>query len=123
MPQFNSETKLRVIWQEAARRLGGVDALDLARELVERLNCSACGKSEDVFQPAEKVREDRLRCAGCGAECAAIFLHSIPEKSRCLEMTARTIGLPAWDILWARRGGDAVGFELTGDSPFKDKQA
>lgn len=118
MPQFDSGTKLRMIWQEAARRLGGVDALDFAREIVERLDCPACGRREEIFRPAENIREDQLRCRKCGAEAAATFLHSVNEHGGLLEKTAREIGLPTWDVLWARRGNDELGIELTGDSPF-----
>jgi molybdopterin/thiamine biosynthesis adenylyltransferase len=118
MPQFNLDTKLADIWQNAAQRFGGVDALDFAREIVERLECPACGAREEIFQPAEKIGEDRLRCRACGAESAAVFLHSIGAQSDCLKKTAREIGLPAWDIIWARRGERAIGFELSGDNPF-----
>lgn len=117
MPQFNSETKLAEIWQEAARRLGGMDALDLTREIVERLECPACGVRKKIFQPAEKIQEGQLHCRKCGAEATAIFLHSIDAASDCLKKTAREIGLPVWDILWARRGDKAIGFELSGDNP------
>ena len=118
MPQFSSETKLAEIWEEGARRLGRVEALDLGRELVERLECSACGAREEILQPAEKIPEDRLRCRKCGAEAAAVFLHSVGGGGDCLGKSAREIGLPAWDILWARCGDRFVGFELSGDNPF-----
>ena len=117
LPQFGSGTRLRDLWQEAARRLGGVDAIDFAREIVERLECPGCGRREDVFLPAEKVGEDRLRCP-CGAESAASFLHSLSEKSAALDRTVRDAGLPAWEIVWARRGDRVLGLELAGDNPF-----
>lgn len=122
MARYDSKTKLADIWQAAANRLGGVDALDFPREIVERLECSACGSREDVFQPAEKIREDQLRCRKCGAESAATFLHSVNDKSGCLGKAVGEIGLPAWDIIWARRGDKAVGFELSGDNPFSGQQ-
>ena len=118
MPQFSSETRLEEIWAEAEGRLEGVEALDMPRELVERLECSACGASEEIFQPAEKIAEERLRCRKCGADAAAVFFHSIGRASKCLHKSAREIGLPAWEILWARRGDRIIGFELSGDSPF-----
>lgn len=98
-----------------------MDAIDFAREIVERLECAQCGRREDVFQPAEKVREDQLRCPGCGAEGAPTFLHSITEASGCLGKTVRDLGLPAWDIVWARRGGEVLGLEISGDNPFSEK--
>jgi adenylyltransferase/sulfurtransferase len=121
LPEVDSDTKLAVLWQKAAKELGGVDALDFAREIVHRVECPACGKSEEIFQPAEKIREDQLRCRACGAETAAAFLHSVDENSGLLEKSPREIGLPKWDILWARRGEKAIGFELSGDNPFTHK--
>lgn len=115
MPQFSSATTLAEIWQEAGRRLDGVDALDLAREIVERLECPACGDRQEIFQPAENIQEGQLYCPKCGKEATAIFLHSIAGGSDCLRRTARQIGLPAWDIIWARRGDRLMGFELSGD--------
>jgi adenylyltransferase/sulfurtransferase len=121
MPQFNCRTKIGELWQEATRRLGGVDALDFAREIVEKLECPACGRRTDMFLPAERVRDDQLHCPGCRAEYAATFLHSVTEKSGCLGRSVQETGLPAWDIIWARRGADAIGLEISGDSPFADK--
>lgn len=117
-PQFTSDTPLETLWQEARRRLGGVDALDLAREIVEREECSTCGHRCEVLAPAESVREDQLLCPRCRTECAPVFLHSILPGSPLLEKTARQLGLPAWDIVWARRGAEALGFEISGDDPF-----
>lgn len=117
MPKSNSHTTLGEIWHEAARRLGGLEAIDLARELVERLECPACGRKENVLLQAEKIHQDQLRCAGCGAECAATYFHSITAGSELLNKTVREIGLPSWDIVWARRGMEWLGLEITGDDP------
>jgi len=118
LPQFNSDRQLADLWHHAAQRLGGVDALDFAREIVQHLACPACGTRKDIYQAAEKIHEDQLRCSVCGAESAASFLHSIGGAGEGLKKTAREIGLPAWDIIWARRGEKSIGFELSGDSPF-----
>jgi adenylyltransferase/sulfurtransferase len=118
MPRFNSDTKLNQLWGEAANRLGDLDALDFAREIVERLECSVCGWSEGVWQPAEKIHAGQLRCASCGAESAAVFRHSISAGSPLLDKSARELGLPPWDIVWARGGDKALGFEFSGDNPF-----
>jgi hypothetical protein len=40
-----------------------------------------------------------------------------------LSRTVAEIGLPAWEIIWARRGENGVGIELAGDSPFTGKSA
>lgn len=115
---LNSDSPLEQLWSRAEQKLGGLDALELARELVERLVCSNCGRSEEIFQPAEKIHEDRLVCSGCGKECAPEFLHSVPAGSELLKKTPRQIGLPVWDIVWGRRGADWVGLEIAGDNPW-----
>lgn len=113
-----SDSPLQALWQEAERRLGGVDAIDLARELVERVACPACRRSAVVLQPAESLRAEQLVCPTCGQECAPVFLHSLAAGSEWLQKTPRQLGLPAWDIVWARRGTECLGLELAADNPW-----
>ena len=110
-------TPLRSLFEEATRRLGGCDALDLARELVEHLECPKCRRVEVVLKPAEKISEEQAVCAACGAEAAPKFLNSIPAGSPLLDKTVAELGLPVWDILWARRGEKSIGLELAADNP------
>jgi len=117
-PQFNSDTKLIELREVAVRELGGVDAFDLSREIVERVECATCGESHPVFAAAESVREDQLICPKCRRECAPSFLNSIPDGSPLLQKATRELGLPAWDIIWARQGSKSLGLEISGDDPF-----
>lgn len=114
---LNSETPLRTIWRQAEAELGGVVAIDLSRELVERLECPGCGRSERTLQCIDNVTEDQAVCAACGTELVPHFVHSIQKDSDLLELSASGLGLPRWDVLWARGGENAVGIELAGDSP------
>jgi adenylyltransferase/sulfurtransferase len=118
-PQFNSDTPLKLLWREAERKLNGLDALDLSRELVERAECATCGHRQPVFAPAEYVLEDQLLCPRCRTECAPVFLHSLPVGSPLLEKTPRQLGLPVWDIVWARRGTQSLGLEISRDDPWQ----
>jgi len=34
-----------------------------------------------------------------------------------LDRTPAQIGLPAWDIVWARNGSRMIGLEIAGDKP------
>lgn len=112
LPALDSFTPLRVIWAEAATRLGGVDALDFSREIVEQLTCPACSHRQEVFLPAEKVGADDLHCARCGKESIPTFVHSLNADHPHLARNAREMGLPVRDIVWARRGAQVLGFEL-----------
>ena len=117
LDQADSNSPLSLIWETAIHRLGGMDAIDLARELVERLECPACNHVMSVMKPAEKIHEDQLRCPKCNEECSPVFVHSIPPGSDLMTKTPREIGLPTWDIVWARHGEKCLGFEISGDNP------
>ncbi|MCS7303750.1 MAG: ThiF family adenylyltransferase [Thermoguttaceae bacterium] len=114
---FTANTPLQTIADYAAQRLGGLDALDFARELVERLQCPSCGQEQFVWQPAEHIQEDQARCARCGNECYPLFCHSLPAGSAWLARSANQLGLPRWEIVWARYGENMLGIELAGDAP------
>jgi molybdopterin/thiamine biosynthesis adenylyltransferase len=118
LEDFDSDVKLERVWHEAARRLNGLDALDFSRPIVEALECVSCNTRQEVLQPAEKIYEDQLLCPHCKKESAPLFLQSLAQGHPLLAKTPREIGLPSWDIVWARRGTDALGVELAGDNPF-----
>jgi adenylyltransferase/sulfurtransferase len=114
---WDSDTPLSVIWNRAEEMLGGCDAIDLGREIVEVLQCVACGRSRPILQSVESVSEDDARCDVCGADSSPQFIHSIGRGSEHLERTPRQLGLPVWDIVWARHRDRFQGFELAADAP------
>ncbi len=117
-PELDSDDPLAAVLDRAARELGAVDALDFSRDVVDEVECPACGLRRGVHAPLDRVTEDQAICRGCGAECVPRLRHSATPGDAVLERSARETGLPAWDIVWARRGDNVVGIELSGDSPF-----
>lgn len=115
-PSFGKITPLRTIWTESAQRLGGVDAIDFAREIVVHVDCPACGHRTEVFRAAEHLTAEELLCPHCRAECAPTFLHSVAAGSPHLDRPMGELGLPPWDIVWARCGDRALGWEMTADA-------
>ena len=113
----DSDTPLEVLADLGRARLGGLDALDFSREVVERLECAACRHAVDVWLPPERVREEQALCPLCGNEAAPRLVHSLSSSSPLLTRTPRQLGLPVWDVLWARFGECSVGFSLGGDLP------
>lgn len=113
--QFDCNTPMRTIWDRAARELGGLDAIDLSREVIDAVECPSCGKSRQVRKPAESVLEDEVTCESCGSECVPRFFHSLSADSPLLALTPAELGLPRWDVVWARRGTKIIGIEMTGD--------
>jgi adenylyltransferase/sulfurtransferase len=116
-PEFTSDTPLRELGRVAAGRLGGLDAIDLARDIVGQFNCVPCSRSREIWRNAESIGEDDARCPHCGNESAPAFVQSIPAASPWLEKSARQLGLPEWEIVWARRGDKFLGLEIAGDNP------
>ncbi len=114
--KFSAATKLADVWNYAEQKLGGLDALDLAREIVSSLNCPACNTGQDIFKPIDRITETEAVCPQCSTECYPNLVHSIERDSDWLQMTAEDFGLPAWDVIWARNGGEAIGIELSGDA-------
>jgi molybdopterin/thiamine biosynthesis adenylyltransferase len=106
---------LRDVWELGAQRLGPLDALDLTHEIVTTLVCSACHHSQDVFQPINRVTEAQAICPRCKTECQANVAASVGKDSPWLDKTVGDFGLPAWDIVWARGAGGALGLELAAD--------
>lgn len=113
--EFDCDTPLQKLWEYGQQRLGGLDAIDLARELVASLACPRCGKTQTVYLPEHRITEDDAICRECGAERVPSFIHSLSADSSHLKMTASQLGLPRWDIFWARRGEETLGIELAGD--------
>lgn len=118
MADLHSGTSLATVWERATQLLGAVDALDLSRDVVASLECPACGTRRDAFAPPDRVPQELLWCQVCHEECVPRFLHSLTEDRTLLERTVSGIGLPLWDIVWARNGENAIGIELAGDNPF-----
>ena len=117
-PEIDADDPLATVLERAARELGAVDALDFSRDVVDEVECPACGLRRGVHAPLDRVTEDQAICSACGAECVPHLVHSAAAGDAILQRSARQTGLPAWDILWARRGDNVVGIELSGDSPF-----
>jgi adenylyltransferase/sulfurtransferase len=111
-----SDTPLRILWQRAHAALGGLDALDLSRELVEAFECPNCRAVWPVNKAIELVGPQDVPCPACKTESIPRLCHSLTEHSPQLELSARQAGLPAWDILWARHGEKMLGLELSGDA-------
>ena len=114
---WGSDTPLETVWARAEERLGGCDAIEFGRELVESLECPACGERREMLRPVEIVGDEEALCPSCGADCVPRFIHSLSRGSEHLRRTPRQLGLPAWEIVWARRGERFEGFELAADAP------
>ncbi len=116
---MTSQTSLRELAEIAMSRLGGLDAIDLAREQVRELECPVCGWRSEVWQPVDSIPAEMGLCAKCGQETVPVPFHSLAPGSDLLDRSPGSLGLPAWDIVWARFGDSCLGLEISGDCPFR----
>jgi len=116
---LTSQSTIGELWKQAEKKLGAVEAIDLAREIVHKLECPSCGKKQTVLKAAEKLSEDQIKCASCGSECSPLFLHSITNESDLMNKKIAEIGLPEFEIVWARRDEKILGLQISGDTHAK----
>lgn len=121
---LSSESNLMSVWTFAESILGDCIALDFEHEIVSNVYCQNCDIYYPVFQPSETIQKSKLLCEKCNYECNPSFLHSISESNKeLLDKNISEIGLPLFDILWARNAEKSIAIEITGDLPivFKHK--
>jgi adenylyltransferase/sulfurtransferase len=100
-----------------ARKLLGEQAeLELARDVLSRLVCRACGAAEDVYASLSKVRVDRAACPSCSQTRDVETFFKIRGDEPFLDRKLGELGVPAYDIVIARSAERSVGFELSADA-------
>lgn len=114
---LDSTATLRDVWRTAEGQLGHVEAIELSREWIQGLRCSSCGRQRRRLMPVERLAETDVVCPQCAAPCLPEPLHTIYADSELLDVALRDMGLPLWDILWARGGDRFLGIEIAGDRP------
>lgn len=115
--QLNSSSPLRAAWSLATEQLGGLDAIEFSRQLVDTVQCTSCGHRRRLLVPVDAVTEAAAVCDKCGTECVPTFLHAVFPGSDLLDTALGDLGLPAWDIVWARFQDRYLGMEMAGDRP------
>jgi molybdopterin/thiamine biosynthesis adenylyltransferase len=107
----------RELLERAQQLLGEQAHLELARDVLEKLSCTACGRVEKIFASLGKVAASKAHCPHCnGVRDASTFFKINGSESFLDEPLAR-IGVPPFDIVIARGAdGRSIGFELAGDA-------
>ena len=88
--------------------------------MLRSLDCPNCGKSEDLFVSLGKVRAEKAfcpHCTGVRREVKTFFRIGNEDGFDLQNMTLAQIGVPPLDIVIARNGAVAVGFEFAADLP------
>jgi adenylyltransferase/sulfurtransferase len=103
---------------EARSRLGPSVHLELLRDVLHKLVCTNCRREQEMFISLGRVSEKEGPCPHCQAEQREVVtFHRIDGSEAFLDRPLARIGVPPWDIITARAGDRAIGFELAADAP------
>jgi hypothetical protein len=73
--------------------------LELDRDLVISLECTACNWHRDVMRPIQMVSIEEARCAHCDQVAKPRLEHSIPSTSPLVGKTLGALGVAPYDIV------------------------
>ncbi len=111
---------------EALRRRAQMDlqaeevVLEFSRDIVQRLACATCGKVEDLYVPASRLRYGQAKCPDDGQMRVVRTIHAYNGTESYGGRTLDQLGLPLFDVLVARSvvpGGEGreIGYLPEGD--------
>ena len=100
-----NDITLGELLDRAETRLGEGATLELSRDVVTRLTCPVCEKSERVGIVLGALREAAARCSVCGTHRVVDFSGIVVRDGAIdLSLTPAEIGIPPFDIIVARHG-------------------
>jgi molybdopterin/thiamine biosynthesis adenylyltransferase len=117
LPVRSAEITLAELLREARRLVGDGAALELARDMLEKLVCPSCRREEPVFASLGKVPANMAICPHCpGVRREVVTFYRVRGDEPFLDRTLREIGVPPFDIVIARTPQRAIGLEIGGDA-------
>ena len=117
MQNKTTEVKIADLLSLAKQRLGNETVLELGRDVLASLRCPECKETEKVFMSLGKAKVSLAACPKCGKNREVNTFFTIHGDEDFCEKTFAEIGVPPYDIVWARNGEHLVGFEFAGDAP------
>ena len=111
-----SQTRVGDFLERVRADLGPRAVVEMNSDLLESLDCAACGESETVLTSLGAVTEAQARCPRCGEPRRPKMFHTVDGSESFLDRTLGQIGVPPWDILAGRSGLEQRFYEFAGDS-------
>lgn len=107
---------LNDVLEEAARVLGPGATIDLPDEMVTRLQCTECCKSEEIYRLSRTIKAEQAACPACGKLRVPESVSEAAQGCDFGSMTLEELGFAIMDILPARLGEREAQIEISGDS-------
>ncbi len=117
-PMQNKTTEVKVadLLSIARQRMGDDTVLELGRDVLASLRCPECQETEKVFMSLGKAKGSLAVCPKCGKRREVETVFTIRGEEDFCDKTFAELGVPPFDIVWARNGEHLIGFEFTGDA-------
>ena len=103
----SDEVTFEALLERAEKELGKGAVLELSRDVIVSLECTACDTREPRHVVLGELGEKDAACPRCSAHRIVEFASSVSRDGVVdLSRTPRQAGLPAFDIIVARQGLD-----------------
>lgn len=116
MKNKTSEISVRDLLSLVRKQMGEDTVLELGRDILESMRCPHCGDVEDLYMSLGKAKNSLAPCPKCGTKREVNTIFTISGKEKFLDKTFAEIGVPPYDIVWARSAEHLWGFEFSGDA-------
>ena len=117
LPKRSDEMTVAELFALATERLGEGAELEFGRDILEKLVCPHCNAEEEVFASLGKVRLSQGVCPKCEKDREVKTFYMVRRDASFMDKTFAQIGVPKFDIVWARNQATLVGFEFASDAP------
>jgi adenylyltransferase/sulfurtransferase len=89
----------------AGELLGPEAIIEFEHELALSSKCPGCGHVAQIRRPLSDVHVQEAICPACGAESTLTLVHGVSRADdELLALSAREVGIPAFDVVTARAG-------------------
>jgi adenylyltransferase/sulfurtransferase len=111
-----ADVKVGQLLARARAEVGPEAVIRLSRDVIARLICPACGRSDERFAALGKVTEAEAKCPQCGQPRAPEMLMTVGLDGALDDRTFAEIGVPPFDVVTAEAGDRAVSYLFDGDA-------
>jgi len=115
LPLSIAQTRTGDFLERVRGDLGGKAVIETGRELLSSLHCPHCDEEEPFLSSLGKVHERQGRCPKCLGHRTPNLYHTIDGGAAVLDRTLGELGIPPWDVLAGRCGGQQAFYEFAGD--------
>lgn len=116
MPWRVSEVTVGEVLSYVRGALGEDVVLELGRDILTSLKCPGCDVEEERYMSLGKAGQSLAVCPHCGTRREVRTAFTIHGDESFMDKTFAEIGVPAFDIVWARSSEHFCGYVFGGDA-------